>query len=95
MLWLKLHNPIYQDIIISTNRLEQLPVDGISNEIYALAKHSDDLMQLGLEDDRYIPNKFAGNKDESDSKSGSSDDDQMQNFAVGVPRVFSQLCIPF
>lgn len=95
LLWLKLHNPIYQDIIISTNRLEQLPVDGISNEIYALAKHSDDLMQLGLEDDRYIPNKFAGNKDESDSKSGSSDDDQMQNFAVGVPRVFSQLCIPF
>ena len=53
--WLKLHNPLYRDVIISTERLLELPLDGVPVEISALAKHSDDLNVLGCEDDGYLP----------------------------------------
>ena len=29
LLWLKKHNPLYQNIVIDCNRLEQLPIDGL------------------------------------------------------------------
>ena len=59
LLWLKMHNPIYRDIVISADRLLELPVDDVPDEIYTLAKHSDDLSQLGHEDDGYVPNEYA------------------------------------
>ncbi|KAH9018187.1 hypothetical protein EDB83DRAFT_2232143 [Lactarius deliciosus] len=35
--WLKFNNPIYRDIVISSERLRELPVDGIPMEIMSLA----------------------------------------------------------
>ena len=65
LLWLKLNNPVYRDIVISADRLSQLPLDGVPDEIYTLAKHSDDLNHLGHEHDGYVP-------DGSDSEDGMS-----------------------
>ena len=59
LLWLKMHNPIYRDIVISANRLLELPVDDVPDEIYTLAKHSDNLSQLGHRDNGYVPNKYS------------------------------------
>ena len=53
--WLKLHNPLYRDVIISTECLHELPLNGVPVEISALAKHSNDLNILGCEDDGYLP----------------------------------------
>jgi hypothetical protein len=47
------------DIMISTERLHQLPVDGIPRKIFALAKHSDDVDHLAEECDGCVPEDFA------------------------------------
>jgi len=41
--WLKAHNPLYNDIVISEERLEMLPEDGIPDEICLNVKHSTDM----------------------------------------------------
>lgn len=53
--WLKKNNPIYRDVIISTARLNELPINDVPQEIVALAKHSDDVAQLAEEQDGYVP----------------------------------------
>ncbi|KAH9161206.1 hypothetical protein EDB89DRAFT_1861768 [Lactarius sanguifluus] len=53
--WLKSNNPIYRDIIISSKRLCELPVDGVPIEIMSLARHSDDTVLLAEETDGYVP----------------------------------------
>jgi hypothetical protein len=54
LLWLKIHNPIYRDIVISKERLQDLPVDGIPVEISSVTKHCDDFVHLAEERDGYI-----------------------------------------
>ncbi|KAH9033812.1 hypothetical protein EDB85DRAFT_1864258 [Lactarius pseudohatsudake] len=53
--WLKFNNPIYRDIVISSDRLCELPVDGIPIEITSLARHSDNTVLLAEETDGYVP----------------------------------------
>ena len=53
--WLKENNPIYQNIEISSDRLNALPVDGVPIEIWSLMKHSDDTTLLAEEHDNYVP----------------------------------------
>jgi hypothetical protein len=43
LLWLKAHNPLYNDIIISEERLQGLLENGIPNEIICTAKCSTDM----------------------------------------------------
>ena len=53
--WLKENNPIYQNIEISSDRLNSLPDDGVPVEIWSLMKHSDDTTLLAEEHDNYVP----------------------------------------
>ncbi|KAH8976856.1 hypothetical protein EDB86DRAFT_2768594, partial [Lactarius hatsudake] len=53
--WLKSNNPIYRDVIISSERLRKLPVDSVPMEIMSLARHSDDTVLLAEETDGYVP----------------------------------------
>ncbi|KAH9045123.1 hypothetical protein EDB84DRAFT_1265854 [Lactarius hengduanensis] len=53
--WLKFNNPIYRDIVISSDRLCELPVDGVPIEITSLAHHSEDTVLLAEETDGYVP----------------------------------------
>jgi hypothetical protein len=55
LLWLKLNNPIYSNIVISAARLNELPLDGVPPQIAALAKHSDDVINLAHEGADYVP----------------------------------------
>ena len=55
LLWLKQNNPIYHHIIISVDRLNELPLDDIPQEICSLMKHSDDFLQFADENDGYVP----------------------------------------
>ena len=55
LLWLKQNNPIYRDIVISSSRLEQLPLHGVPLEISLTAKHCDDTARLAEEMDGYVP----------------------------------------
>ena len=71
LLWLKRNNPIYENIVISPSRLEELPLDGIPLEISALAKHSDDPVRLAKERDGYVPEN-----DECDQSFPELDDDE-------------------
>lgn len=61
--WLKENNPIYVDITISDDHLQELPEDGIPDELIMSAKHSNDLALLNEEQDGYVPTE-------------STDDDQ-------------------
>lgn len=56
--WLKEHNPIYENIIISSERLNSLPVDGFPIEILSVAKASNDTNLLAEEHDDYVPGDF-------------------------------------
>ena len=53
--WLKDNNPLYRDIIISTDRLNNLPEDAVPTEIMSLAKHSNDTTLLATESEGYVP----------------------------------------
>jgi hypothetical protein len=53
--WLKQNNPLYRDIIISSDRLDDLPVDGIPLEIMSVTRCSDNTSLLATEDDGYVP----------------------------------------
>jgi hypothetical protein len=44
--WLQTHNPLYADIQISEPRLEELPDNGVPNEIMESAQHSDEVEHL-------------------------------------------------
>ncbi|KAH9001654.1 hypothetical protein EDB92DRAFT_1762266, partial [Lactarius akahatsu] len=63
LLWLKRNNPVYEDIIISSDRLNELPIDGIPDEISSLAKHSNDTSLLAEETDGYVPEPCANDDD--------------------------------
>ena len=54
--WLKENNHLYENITISAERLESLPVDGVPDKISSLAKYSDDKRLLAEEMDGYVPN---------------------------------------
>lgn len=62
LLWLKENNPIYRDIVISSSRLNDLPLDGILLEISLTAKHCDDAAQLAEERDGYVPEDMDGDE---------------------------------
>jgi hypothetical protein len=56
--WLKDNNPIYKHIIISSERLNSLPVDGFPIEILSVVKMSNDTYLLAEEHDDYVPGDF-------------------------------------
>lgn len=53
--WLKANNPVYHQVTISTDRLNELPVDDVPDEISSLARHSEDASLLAQENDGYVP----------------------------------------
>lgn len=53
--WLKANNPLYRDMIISEERLSQLPESGVPREIMSTVKHSSDVGALAREQDGYVP----------------------------------------
>ncbi|KAJ3572998.1 hypothetical protein NP233_g2711 [Leucocoprinus birnbaumii] len=55
LVWLKRHNPLYRDIIVSEERLGQLPIDGVPEEIRSTAKYSTDLDMVMKEHESYVP----------------------------------------
>jgi hypothetical protein len=64
LLWLKENNPLYADIVISEARLEQLPINGIPEELTRTAKFSEDIDAVRAEHASYVP-------DQEDSDEGS------------------------
>ncbi len=55
LLWLKSHNPLYEDITISEERLQALPENGMPNEIISTAKYSTDMESVVREHEGYVP----------------------------------------
>jgi len=55
LLWLKVNNPLYHDIVISEERLQSLPEDDIPQEIRETARHSTDIEAVIREHDGYVP----------------------------------------
>lgn len=58
--WLKHNNPLYENIVISADRLNDLPLDDVPLEIWAVTKHSDDVSRLADENDGYVPDEDSG-----------------------------------
>ena len=54
-LWLKANNPLYRQILISEERLEEVPMDRIPNEILEVMRYSDDMAELERERTGYVP----------------------------------------
>lgn len=59
LLWLKAHNPLYANIMISEENLELLPEDGVLEELMATAKHSGDIEAVEKEHAGYVPKDAA------------------------------------
>lgn len=53
--WLKKNNPLYHDIKICANRLNELPCDDVPPQIMSLVRHSDDADLVAAEHDGYVP----------------------------------------
>lgn len=50
-------NPIFRDIVISENRLSELPINGVPDELFNVTRYSDDVSSLNREQDGYIPSQ--------------------------------------
>lgn len=57
--WLKANNPLYRDIIISEERLELIPEDGVPDEIWSTTRHSTDISSVIREHEQYVPSDAA------------------------------------
>ena len=57
--WLKENNLLYTNITISNERLGSLPMDSVPEEIFSVAKYSDDTRLLAEEMDGYVLNHCA------------------------------------
>jgi hypothetical protein len=55
LVWLKANNPLYADIVISFERLEQIMKNGIPYEVLHAIRHSDDIDELERERAGYVP----------------------------------------
>ncbi|RDB27295.1 ATP-dependent DNA helicase PIF1 [Hypsizygus marmoreus] len=55
LVWLKNHNPLYRNILISDERLLELPINAVPNEILAATKYSSDVEALEKERESYVP----------------------------------------
>ncbi|KAF7313616.1 ATP-dependent DNA helicase [Mycena chlorophos] len=55
LLWLKTNNHFYRDIEISQERLEQLPISGVPDEILLNVRYSPEESILGREHAGYVP----------------------------------------
>lgn len=53
--WLKWNNLLYADINISEDQLDELPMDGVPNEIMSVARFLADETLLADERDGYVP----------------------------------------
>jgi hypothetical protein len=53
--WLKANNALYKDIVISEERLEQIPEDDVPDEIWSTARHSSDIESVIREHEGYVP----------------------------------------
>jgi hypothetical protein len=53
--WLRANNPLYRDIVISTDRLNALPSNGVPLEISDVARRTEDINTLIEESASYVP----------------------------------------
>jgi hypothetical protein len=53
--WLKQHNPLYEKVVVSEERLQELPEDGVPDEILNVTKYSADVTLLEMESAGYVP----------------------------------------
>ncbi|KAF8263824.1 hypothetical protein EI94DRAFT_1703716 [Lactarius quietus] len=84
--WLKHNNPLYEHIVISDSRLNDLPTNAVPEELIAVAKHSIDENLLSSETDNYVL------EDVSDTETNSVDesDSDINMDAVDVDASFIQ-----
>ena len=68
--WLKEHNPLFSNIVISASRLADLPEDGVPYElpVRATTKCSSDVSTLYAEQDGYVPSQDAHDGDSDGGK---------------------------
>jgi hypothetical protein len=55
LVWLKENNPLYQEIEISKEQLDEYPCDGVPDEITSLAQHLPNEGILEEEREVYVP----------------------------------------
>ena len=60
--WLKEHNLLYSDIVISEEQLWMLPEDGIPDEILSIVKYSMDMEAVIREHEGYVPSDAVDEK---------------------------------
>jgi hypothetical protein len=54
LLWLRIHNPIYADISIDNNRLDELPEDDVPGELLTVVRHEEDEELAERERESYL-----------------------------------------
>jgi hypothetical protein len=52
--WLQIHNPIYSDIQIDENRLKELPVNDMPEELLSIIGQEKDDEQVEVEGESYL-----------------------------------------
>ncbi|RDB23671.1 hypothetical protein Hypma_009541 [Hypsizygus marmoreus] len=88
--WLRQHNPIYKDIDISQDRLNELPINGVPDEILAGTKFTTDVDALDREMDGYVPEHNADlsedtmNLNQGSPQHDTATVDQPETYTVGV-----------
>jgi hypothetical protein len=81
LLWLRNHNPIYADISIDSDRLEELPEDGVPQELLMVIRHEEDEELAEKERESYLSADVGGD-DMNDLEKIDDDDGKWTLFVV-------------
>lgn len=74
LLWLQNHNPIYADIHIDRNCLQELPEDDIPDELLAIVRQEDDDELAEKERELYLPPDVTSNDTDGDDDNDLRED---------------------
>ncbi|KAF7302074.1 ATP-dependent DNA helicase [Mycena indigotica] len=88
VMWLKTHNAIYADVIISEENLRSLPEDGVPEEISQNITVSDDIDAVGREHAGYVPTSTGDHSDNEEdgqpdfTQDKDTEDDESDNLSI-------------
>nr|GAT42295.1 predicted protein [Mycena chlorophos] len=74
--WLKINNPLYADVVISQDRLGQLPEGGVPEEILQNVRYSEEESILNKEHAGYVPVDLGDEDSDADVPAAEEADDE-------------------
>jgi len=88
LIWLKANNPVYANIVLSEDRLDELGENSVPDEILGAVRHSDNIEELERERAGYVPED--GDVDRSHTCDANTQSGNFEDYVSGTTGMLSR-----